>query len=60
MEDLFEKYETLPLEVQKILSDYDDSDQTYINCDKLVNDLEKVGYTCDYYLDAIPYNLKKL
>jgi hypothetical protein len=58
--DLFENYKILPKEVQNILSKYDDSDQTYINCEKLKNDLEKVGYTCDYYLDAQPFDLKKL
>ena len=26
----------------------------------LVADLEAVGYTCDYYLDALPFNLQKI
>jgi hypothetical protein len=51
--DLFENYKILPIEVQKILSEYDDMTRTYIELWKLVNDLEK-WVTCDYYLDAIP------
>jgi len=58
--DLFEHYELLPQEVQDILSKYDDHDETYENCENLKKDLETVGYTCDYYLDAVPFDLKKL
>ena len=28
--------------------------------DKLVKDLNAVGYTCDYGLDASPYDLKQI
>jgi hypothetical protein len=41
--DLFENYKILPIEVQKILSEYDDRRDLY-QLWKLVNDLEKVGY----------------
>lgn len=58
--DLFQQYEILPKNVQKILSKYDDHDETYTNCEKLIKQLNKVGYTCEYYLNAVPYNLKKL
>ena len=52
MRDLFETYETLPKEVQEIINDN--------NCQDLIEALERVGYTCDYGLDASPYDLKKL
>lgn len=58
--DLFEHYKTLPQEVQNILAKYDDGDNTYENCQNLVNDLETVGYTCNYDLSAMPYGLRKL
>ena len=58
--DLFEHYETLPIEVREVLEKHNNDDNTYENCRKLVEDLEKVGYTCDYYLDGIPYDLKKI
>jgi hypothetical protein len=56
--DLFENYHLLPKEVQDILSKYDDNDNTYENCESLVKDLEVFGYTCDYDLDACPYDLR--
>lgn len=36
----------------------DDWDDTYDNCAKLVEKLESIGYTCDYYLTAEPFNLR--
>ena len=60
MKDLFEHYETLPQEVQDVLEKHATDDDTYENCQQLVEDLNKVGYTCDYYLDAVPFNLRKL
>jgi hypothetical protein len=58
--DLFEQYETLPQNVLDVLSKYDDGDTTYISCEALKNDLEAIGYTCDYGLDGVPYDLKQL
>ena len=58
--DLFEQYQILPINVQKVLAEYDDDNQTYENCEKLKNALEAVGYTCDYDLGAQPFDLKKL
>jgi hypothetical protein len=58
--DLFEHYETLPIEVKEILDNYQYCDNTYENCSNLVDELEKVGYTCEYGLDAEPYGLQKI
>lgn len=58
--DLFDDIEALPLNVQAILSKYSDAEATYINCENLVKELNKVGYTCEYYLNAEPFNLQKL
>jgi len=60
MEDLFEHYETLPANVQRILEKYSKDNNSYPNCANLVIELETVGYTCDYGLDAEPYELRKL
>jgi hypothetical protein len=57
--DLFENYETLPQNVLDVLSKHGDGDFTYEVCESLKNDLELVGYTCDYGLDATPFNLRK-
>lgn len=61
MEDLFTTPELLPEQVQEILNSFAEKDgDGYKNCAALVEDLEKVGYTCEYYLDAVPFNLKKI
>ena len=59
--DLFNNVESLPQEVQDVLEMHEeDWDYTYENCSNLQNDLEEVGYTIDWYLDAQPYNLRKM
>jgi hypothetical protein len=57
-EDLFEHQETLPQAVQDILNKYSTLDPTYINCEKLDDELSYQGYTFDYGLDAIPTDLR--
>lgn len=58
--DLFEHYDELPEEVQQVVDKYcDGGDQTYERCRALKLELEAIGYTCDYGLDADPYGLKK-
>jgi hypothetical protein len=56
--DLFESYETLPAEVKEVLFSFED--ETYEECERLLSKLEPLGYTFDYYLDASPYNLRKI
>lgn len=58
--DLFENYETLPNEVLEIISNFDYLNTNYKICEKLVEDLNKAGYTCEFGLDAIPFNLSIL
>lgn len=58
--DLFDDIEALPNEIQAILLKYSYEEESYTNCENLVKELNEVGYTCEYYLDAIPYNLRKL
>lgn len=58
--DLFECPESLPKRVQKILSKYEESDLTYKKCEKLLAELEYTGYTFEYYLDAQPFNLRRI
>ena len=60
MKDLFESYEDLPISVLKILEKFETREQTYDTCGELVSELNKVGYTCEYYLDAVPFNLQKI
>ena len=58
--DLLEDFENLPIEVQQILTKFFEEDNTYDTCARLVDELNEVGYTIDYGLDADPYDLRKL
>ncbi len=59
-QDLFETLENLPSDVQIILKEFSEMENTYDNCVALVNELNLVGYGCDYGLDGIPYDLQPL
>ena len=58
--DLFEDFDNLPSDVQAIIMKFEDSEQDYNTCQDLVDALEEVGYTCEYGLTAVPYNLRKI
>jgi hypothetical protein len=58
--DLFEHPELIPTHVQSILDKHSGMDCTYGDCDKLVADLNAVGYDCDFDLNAELYNLRKV
>ena len=59
-QDLFETPELLPSEVHIILREFSEMENTYDNCVALVNELNLVGYGCNYGLDGIPYDLQQL
>lgn len=60
--DLFEDSENIPPEVQAILDKhlYDFQDGKYEGLNKALKKLEKIGYTFDYYLDGIAYDLRPI
>jgi hypothetical protein len=58
--DLFNDWENLPEEVQAILDKYRDWENDYRVCEELLKELKAVGYTFEYGLDAVPFNLRKL
>jgi len=59
--DLFEISETLPQEVQDILIKWGANDDlSYQQIGEFLDEIEALGYTFDYYLDATPYNLRLL
>jgi hypothetical protein len=57
--DLFEHYNQLPSEVLKVLDKFSEMDNTYLECEALLNELKPFGYSFEYGLDAQPFNLKK-
>lgn len=58
--DLFEHYDLLPPLVQQLLMDNAEEDNTYNNCEKLLLAVESLGFTFDYYLDAVPFGLREM
>jgi hypothetical protein len=64
MKDLFECPELLPENVQTILSHYNDIEiergVQYSDLIQMGKEMAENGYSFDFYLDGIPYNLKKI
>lgn len=59
--DLFETPELIPDNVRAVFDRYCDGDDlSYETIFKLHTEIELLGYTFDYYLDATPYNLRKI
>ena len=62
--DLFENPEALPKKIQAILSRYNaleiEKGIEYTDLINMGKEMAIYGYIFDFYLDCIPYNLKKL
>lgn len=59
--DLFETPELIPDNVRAVFDKYDNGDElSYEEIFKLHTEVEQLGYTFDYYLDAVPYDLRKI
>jgi len=59
--DLFEYPEQMPEKVAEIYHKYQDEfmgDMDYSDTQNMLNEMEAVGYTFDYYLDNEPYGLR--
>jgi hypothetical protein len=60
MQDLFEYPELLPVNLRAILARYFAKDSTYENLIQLETELLSVGYSIEYGLDCIAFNLQKI
>jgi hypothetical protein len=60
MIDLFEYPEIWPADLRAILFAYITKDQSYANLLQLEKDLEKIGYSIEYGLDCMAFNLQKI
>lgn len=58
--DLFEKFEQLPKDIQKIIMDFDVDKDHYQECSKMEYKMLQKGYTFEYSLDGMPYHLRKV
>lgn len=58
--DLFEHPELMPAPIKEIFDRYSEEtggDLTYQQCEAMLQECQAHGYTFEYYLDAVPYNL---
>lgn len=60
MNDLFEYPELWPANLRAILARYFAKDSSYENLIQLEKDLEKIGYSIEYGLNCVAYNLQKV
>jgi hypothetical protein len=60
MLDLFEYPETWPVDLRALLFAYIAKEQNYSNVLQLEIDLKKLGYSIEYGLDCMAYNLQKI
>lgn len=64
MQDLFETPELLPISIQSILSQYNaleiEKGIEYTDLINMGKEMAKYGYSFDFYLDCVPYNLQKI
>jgi hypothetical protein len=60
--DLFENYNAQPPTLRKVCDFYSDlmeeQGYTYTRCEEFLKQVEKLGYTFEYGLDAMPCNLR--
>lgn len=61
MKDLFETPDLIPIDVQIVLETFnEDCANTYHELQRLIDEIEPLGYTFDYYLDAEPFGLRPI
>jgi hypothetical protein len=60
MNDLFETPNLWPSDLKALLVSYMTKEQTYANLMQLEKDLFKLGYSIEYGLDCVAYNLQKI
>ena len=62
--DLFECPDKLPLKIQAILKRFNDLEIEmgiqYADLIQMGKEMANYGYSFDFYLDCVPYNLKKI
>lgn len=60
MLDLFEYPETWPANLRAILARYFAKENSYENLIQLESDLLRAGYSIEYGLDCVAFNLQKI
>tara|TARA_R110002153_G_scaffold232329_1_gene385629 strand:- start:923 stop:6142 length:5220 start_codon:yes stop_codon:yes gene_type:complete len=57
--DYFERYDLLPKDIYDLIMSVDELED-YQDADMLRDKAEKIGWTFDYYLDNVPYDLRPI
>ena len=64
MTDLFKNYEEQPVELKAICDKWLENEQSdglsYQDCKMFLKEVESIGFTFEYGLDAEPFNLKPI
>lgn len=63
MRDLFEFYEEQPKELREVCERWEEKCSNgldYNDCANFLNEVNQVGFTFEYYLDAEPYDLRPM
>ncbi len=55
--DMFDTQEMIPDEVVKVFENFR---YNYECCEITLMKVQSLGYTFDYYLDAVPFNFRKV
>ena len=55
-----EEYDKLPENVKDIINSFDEDLDSYIECERIVSELNLIGYTAKYYLDGVLFNITPL
>jgi hypothetical protein len=54
-----EEYDNLPQEVKDILDSFDIDKDAYKECDRIIDELNEIGWTADYGLSGEIYDVMK-
>jgi len=57
LEDLFETPEMIPVAIQDIMDSADENKDPYKECQRMLEEVNKLGYTFEYGLDGEPHSL---
>ena len=55
-----EQYDNLPKEIKNIVDSWNDNKELYSECNRIQKELKQKGWTCDYGLDGMVYDVKQL
>jgi hypothetical protein len=55
-----QEYDNLPQQVKDIVDTFNEELDAYAECKRLIKELNSIGWTADYYLDGILFDIKQL